>query len=126
MEVFLLRKATALFVLALFAAATAPSGARASIVDTFCADRWPGDRAMIKRCVESQLRAVSNLNRFVRRHEIRRKSRRRTKIGPYEKMYLACGRNAAVPHNGTRDFVKFIRCLDKREKAYKSLHPDGK
>ncbi len=126
----MLRNFAVLFVLASFAALTTLSDAHANIVKKLCADRWPGDYAQRVNCVEIQSRSVRRVAQFLYRYDIKRKAQAaadgRAKMGPYTKMYLFCGKKALVTHNDTIDYVKFASCLNKREKAYKSLHPDGK
>ena len=102
-----------------------PTAAPAGTYKDLCADRWSSDYSMRKRCLQRQANATRVIERFVGRHDLRRKARAvangRAPSGPYLKMFRLCGMRWQVPKYDTMDFAMVARCLAKQEKAYKSL-----
>ncbi len=117
--------------LAVSAAILVPAAPTRAGTDELCAARWPGDGKMQRRCVRRQDRAMDRVAAFIKRHDLSRKRRVSQRTGipdPHIMMVARCNDRTKVKRFGTFDWVKFVPCLRREEKAYNAKHgiADGK
>ncbi len=120
-----MRRSTYIFFIALVSVTLAPSASISSEltkIRAFCAERWPGNSAKAKACYDRQIAGNKRILAFIKRHDLLRKARvvaaGRAKAGPYIKMFNRCSDKAEIRRHDTHDHVKWVRCLNKRERAY--------